>query len=97
LILLTIAVVFISLAGNFIVTYHPDYSNLFLATGGSGHGYKFFPVLGEKIVDALERRLDPQLEQLWKWPIGRPTDISSPLATEDGSRSGQKGMILPHS
>jgi sarcosine oxidase/L-pipecolate oxidase len=29
---------------------------LFLATGGSGHGYKFLPVIGERIVDVVEGR-----------------------------------------
>lgn len=35
--------------GDFIITYHPSHPNLFLATGGSGHGYKFLPVIGDEV------------------------------------------------
>ncbi|RAK99795.1 NAD(P)/FAD-dependent oxidoreductase [Aspergillus ibericus CBS 121593] len=78
--------------GDFIITYHPNHPGLFLATGGSGHGYKFLPVLGEKIVDALERKLDPELQNLWAWPAAVPESEFD--GTEDGSRSGPKGLRL---
>ncbi|PLB53013.1 fructosyl amino acid oxidasesarcosine oxidase [Aspergillus steynii IBT 23096] len=78
--------------GDFIVTYHPDQSGLFLATGGSGHGYKFFPVIGDKIVDALEGRLEPELQNLWAWP--EAIDPQMLQGAEDGSRSGPKGLLL---
>lgn len=33
---------------SFIIDYVPGYSKtLFVASGGSGHGFKFLPVLGE--------------------------------------------------
>ncbi|KAE8352895.1 FAD dependent oxidoreductase [Aspergillus coremiiformis] len=75
--------------GHFIITYHPDHPNLFLATGGSGHGYKFLPVLGDKIVDALEGRLEPELQDLWQWPAAVEGEFEG-----DGSRSGPKGLRL---
>ncbi|KAB8229983.1 FAD dependent oxidoreductase [Aspergillus alliaceus] len=75
--------------GHFIITYHPDHPNLFLATGGSGHGYKFLPVLGEKIVDALEGKLEPELQDVWKWPAAVEGEFEG-----DGSRSGRKGLRL---
>ncbi|CRG92488.1 L-pipecolate oxidase [Talaromyces islandicus] len=78
--------------GDFLITYHPDHPNLFLATGGSGHGYKFLPILGEKIVDALEGTLDADLARLWKWPEVRAP--RGPVATHDGSRSGAIGLVL---
>lgn len=62
--------------GNFLITYPPlptsssssaPNTSLFLATGGSGHGYKFLPILGTYIVDAIERNLDPEFDALWKW------------------------------
>lgn len=83
--------------GDFLITYHPSHPNLFLATGGSGHGYKFFPVLGDQIVDALEGRLDAELQQLWKWPEQRHITEAKGgefVVTKDGSRSGKIGMIL---
>lgn len=76
--------------GNFIVAPHPAHKGLFLATGGSGHAYKFFPVLGDKVVDALEGRLDPELQQAWAWP----EPLVGEFGTEDGSRSGEKGVLL---
>ncbi|ODM19145.1 hypothetical protein SI65_05762 [Aspergillus cristatus] len=78
--------------GDFIVTHHPTSKNLFIATGGSGHAYKFFPVLGDKVVDAMEGTLEPELRDLWKWPEAKGADVFE--GTEDGSRSGQKGLLL---
>ncbi|EDN02217.1 fructosyl amino acid oxidasesarcosine oxidase [Histoplasma capsulatum] len=84
--------------GNFIITHHPHYAGLFLATGGSGHAFKFLPVLGEKIVDAIQGRLDPELQELWGWPgVAGDEDAAAATTvvwTEDGSRSGEKGLIL---
>jgi sarcosine oxidase / L-pipecolate oxidase len=62
-----------------------------VATGGSGHGFKFFPVIGDKIADAIERRLDPELQIMWRWRERPDTDF---IGTEDGSRAGKKGMML---
>ncbi|KAL3469243.1 FAD dependent oxidoreductase [Aspergillus californicus] len=78
--------------GDFIITHHPSHTNLFLATGGSGHAYKFFPVIGDKVVDALEGTLSPQLKKLWDWP--EAVDEGSFEGTEDGSRSGEKRLVL---
>ncbi|EER37222.1 fructosyl amino acid oxidasesarcosine oxidase [Histoplasma capsulatum H143] len=82
--------------GDFIITHHPHYAGLFLATGGSGHAFKFLPVLGEKIVDAIQGRLDPELQELWGWPgvAGDEDAAAAVVWTEDGSRSGEKGLIL---
>ncbi|PLB33669.1 NAD(P)/FAD-dependent oxidoreductase [Aspergillus candidus] len=80
-------------SGDFIIDHHPTQQGLFLATGGSGHGYKFFPVLGDKIVDALEGKLEAELRALWTWPAAAasPGEFDG---TEDGSRSGPKGVRL---
>ena len=76
--------------GDFLIDYHGEYDGLFLATGGSGHGFKFLPVLGEKILAAVERKLEDELAGLWRW-----REKSLPFeGTEDGSRSGVKLMIL---
>lgn len=37
-----------------------------VATGGSGHGYKFLPTLGKHVVDLLEGRSNDYLHY-WKW------------------------------
>lgn len=77
--------------GNWLIDHHPSHPGLFLATGGSGHGFKFFPVIGEKIVDAIEKRLDPELKALWQW---RAHPVQDFVGTDDGSRSGREGMLL---
>jgi glycine/D-amino acid oxidase-like deaminating enzyme len=38
---------------NWIIDTHPDYSNLWLAGGGSAEGFKFGPVLGEYIAQRV--------------------------------------------
>jgi sarcosine oxidase / L-pipecolate oxidase len=81
--------------GDFIVSYHPAYDGLFLATGGSGHAYKFFPVIGDKVVDAMEGRLDPEFRKLWTWTdVGAPSVDSEDLFDGDGSRSGARNSNL---
>jgi sarcosine oxidase / L-pipecolate oxidase len=75
--------------GNFIITDHPDHKDLFVATGGSGHGFKFFPVIGEKIVDIMEGK-KTEYAELWRW-----RDAQEGFACcDDGSRAGVKGMLL---
>ena len=39
---------------DFWIDRHPDIDNLTVACGGSGHGFKFMPVLGAVIADAVE-------------------------------------------
>jgi sarcosine oxidase/L-pipecolate oxidase len=76
--------------GDFLITYHPEYEGLFLATGGSGHGYKFLPIIGERIVDCVEERCPEEFKEKWAWPKERVGKV----VTEDGSRGGRPGMIL---
>lgn len=42
--------------GNFWLDHHPQRPGLFVAAGDSGHAFKFAPVLGELIADAVERQ-----------------------------------------
>ncbi|KAL8744432.1 MAG: hypothetical protein Q9190_003322 [Brigantiaea leucoxantha] len=76
--------------GDFIVDYHPEYERLFIATGGSGHAFKFLPVLGDKLLGVLERRGEEGLRNLWQWPEKK----DGVWGTEDGSRGGERGLIL---
>ena len=75
--------------GNFIISHHPEHRNLFIATGGSGHGFKFFPIIGDKIVDILEGK-QTEYAELWRWR----EPVEGFAYCDDGSRSGPKGMIL---
>ena len=67
-----------------------------MATGGSGHGYKFLPIIGERIVDVIQGRdrdeLGAELRRRWAWPKERmPEDH---IWTNDWRGEGVKGMIL---
>ncbi|RIE04009.1 N-methyl-L-tryptophan oxidase [Cohnella faecalis] len=45
---------------NFIIDTHPHHSNVILAGGFSGHGFKFASVVGEIAADLIERRVSDQ-------------------------------------
>jgi len=58
---------------HFWIARDPDREGLAVATGGSGHGFKFAPVLGDLIADALEGADDPVLAR-FRWRPGmRPS------------------------
>ena len=42
--------------GNFLIGHDPDREGLVVAAGGSGHAFKFAPVLGEIVADAVEHQ-----------------------------------------
>jgi glycine/D-amino acid oxidase-like deaminating enzyme len=42
--------------GDFLIDHVPNVSGLVVASGGSGHGFKFAPVLGSIIADVVERK-----------------------------------------
>ena len=95
---------------DFVICYHPQYSNgsLFIATGGSGHGFKFLPVIGEKIAAVLKQGpineegeakeqqegLLERLTSLWKFPRPRGADDDGIVTCEDGSRHGREGLVF---
>lgn len=41
---------------HFIIDCHPEFENVFLACGFSGHGFKFAPVVGEMLADLVQER-----------------------------------------
>lgn len=52
--------------GDFWIARDPARSGLLIATGDNGHGFKFAPVLGELIADAVEGKENPFLEK-FRW------------------------------
>ncbi|CAI6340391.1 unnamed protein product [Periconia digitata] len=77
--------------GDFLISYHPKYKGLFVATGGSGHGYKFLPVIGECIVNCVMGRTPEDFKERWAWPQQR---VPEEQWSGDGSRGGPVGMVL---
>ncbi|KAH8162026.1 hypothetical protein CIB48_g6222 [Xylaria polymorpha] len=79
--------------GDWIIDYHPSYKNLFIATGGSGHAFKFLPIIGEKVVDCLLGRCPEEFREKWKWKgsagINDDVDTSNGEKTEDNRKRTQ--------
>ena len=40
--------------GDFLIDLHPDFENVWLVGGGSGHGFKHGPVVGEYVAARIE-------------------------------------------
>ncbi|KAI8820053.1 FAD dependent oxidoreductase [Chytriomyces cf. hyalinus JEL632] len=76
--------------GNFFIDAVPGMSNCFVATGGSGHGFKFAPVLGDVIADIVEGK-PSEFRELFQWR-------EKPVGCEDESdaiRKGKAGTAPP--
>lgn len=78
-------------SGDFLISYHPKYKGLFVATGGSGHAFKFLPVIGDSIVECVLGRTPEDFHGKWDWPSAR---VEEGLWEGDGSRGGPVGMVL---
>ncbi len=52
--------------GDFWIARDPERPNLTITTGDCGHGFKFAPVLGELIADAVEGKPNPFLQK-FRW------------------------------
>ncbi|KAI1437099.1 FAD dependent oxidoreductase [Xylaria sp. CBS 124048] len=78
-------------SSDFIISPHSAAKGLYLATGGSFHGYKFFPVIGKYVVQMLEGQLSPQLAEKWAWDRQRP----DPALFPDWPRSEMKDLVDP--
>ena len=65
--------------GNFWIAADPEREGLVIAAGDCGHGFKFAPVLGEIIADAVEEKSNPLLQK-FRWrpevPLGSGTDAA---------------------
>ena len=73
----------LSASRNFIIDRHPEYSNVWVAGGGSAEGFKFGPVLGEYIA---QRVLD--LEANAKLAEAFSLKMSETPATANGAGGG---------
>ncbi len=47
---------------NFILDHHPEADNVWIVGGGSGHGFKHGPVMGEMLADAVLDSKEPPTE-----------------------------------
>ncbi len=52
---------------HFVIDTHPDFDNVWLASGGGGHGFKHGPLVGEYVSDRLMGRpTDPETDRLFR-------------------------------
>jgi glycine/D-amino acid oxidase-like deaminating enzyme len=65
---------------HFWIARHPSRQNLAVATGGSGHAFKFAPVLGDLIASIVlgERAADDRLTSKFRWRA----ELTAPCGTE---------------
>ncbi|KAM9883594.1 hypothetical protein VDGE_08214 [Verticillium dahliae] len=73
--------------GNFVVDDHPEIEGLFIATGGSGHAFKFLPVIGKQIADCFEAKASAEVRAKWRLRAAEPGQSKLVMAG-DGSRGG---------
>lgn len=65
--------------GHFWIARDPERQGLIIAAGDCGHGFKFAPVLGEIIADAVEEKPNPILQKFrWRPDVhaGSGTDVA---------------------
>ncbi len=65
---------------HFWIDRHPELAGLSVAAGGSGHGFKFAPILGDLIADAVEGQANPWLER-FRW-----RELSATTAGQEAAR-----------
>ncbi|MCE2527035.1 MAG: FAD-dependent oxidoreductase [Actinomycetia bacterium] len=63
--------------GDFLISRHSEVEGLTVASGGSGHGFKFGPVLGGLISDAVEGLPNPYLDRFAWRSVGDPATEAS--------------------
>ncbi|PCH43935.1 FAD dependent oxidoreductase [Wolfiporia cocos MD-104 SS10] len=61
---------------DWIIGSHPSDENVMLATAGSGHAFKFLPVIGRLVTDAIQGKMDPALEA--KFAVNRQSNKQRP-------------------
>jgi len=62
---------------NFVIDLHPDYPQVSIAAGFSGHGFKFASVVGEIMADLAMGGRSSRFTDLSLFSIGRPRDVSA--------------------
>src|SRR5256886_4765846 len=76
--------------GNLWIAPDPEREGLVIAAGDCGHGFKFAPVLGEIIADAVEQKSNPILEK-FRW---RPAVPVEPEQTSRVSRATMNRQLI---
>ena len=82
-----------SVDNSFLIDYVSDTEGLVVASGGSGHGFKFLPVLGEHVVNVIEQKQTDYTE-VFRWrdvPDGERNGLEE--GTEGWRTLGKQKMV----
>ena len=72
---------------HFWIDHHPEKEGLSIATGGSGHGFKFGPVLGDLIADVVEDKPNEWAE-MFRWRDLAPETTGQEASRYHGDTDG---------
>ena len=56
-----------SFDNHFVIDHVPGMKNVMVATGGSGHAFKYLPVIGGYVVDVMEGKEKEEVVGKWRW------------------------------
>ena len=73
---------------HFWIDHHPEIEGLSIATGGSGNGFKFGPVLGDLIADVVEGRPN-EWADLFRWRELSPDTTGEEASRYHGDAEGE--------
>ncbi|KAI8961324.1 FAD dependent oxidoreductase [Daldinia sp. FL1419] len=74
-----------SIDNSFVVDFVPGRPGVAVCSGGSGHGFKFLPILGREVVKILEGKGEQTVYgRMWRWR-------SSTAAKRNGLEEGEQG------
>ncbi|KAK6948817.1 hypothetical protein Daesc_010588 [Daldinia eschscholtzii] len=74
-----------SIDNSFVVDFVPGRPGVAVCSGGSGHGFKFLPILGREVVKILEGKGEQTVYgRMWKWRSSRE-------AKRNGLEEGERG------
>lgn len=75
-----------SIDSDFLIDLHPNRPGLMVMSGGSGHGFKFAPVLGRIAADVVEGKANPFAQRFhWERPLAARKEAArfNPFDTEE--------------
>ncbi|KAK5630861.1 hypothetical protein RRF57_006576 [Xylaria bambusicola] len=76
-----------SIDNSFVVDFVPGRPRVAVCSGGSGHGFKFLPVLGREVVRILEGKgAETVYGRMWKWRTSDKEKRNGLEEGEDGPR-----------
>lgn len=91
-----------SFDNHFVIDFVPSKLGVLVATGGSGHAFKFLPVIGRFVADRVEGR-ESDIMRFWRWrqlaPGQKPYNEimkgrGSPTALQNVRMSEERDLVL---